>query len=365
MILGLNDGGSSTDASSISRQSIFETIQEIHPESPRTSHEVSDPDEERRRMASNSTSISDRKKPVLPGSKHGKLIKVELKEDGASITKSPRKSVAQEYLSTPRARQRSRSPKDLNKPLPPAPAGASHESDRESIFDKEAAGKIPEPPSPSTSLRRKTPPAPPFSRRRSQLVSNSKLSQTPTGRLSPNIEEDRSSLSGRDTPAAPSSSSKAPPPPPRRPNSTKSSSHEAPISPPVLPSGELDKPPSKSASAPLPPPARKLSIRHSNRPPSVISMDGVSKRSSIVPPPPPPPRQRASSRNSMEARTSGDYPHQSTDITRGESTASRPEEAKQSDVKPSLGANDILADLTALQREVDALRGQYEKESMD
>jgi hypothetical protein len=370
MTLGLNDGGNSTDTSSISRQSIFETIQEIHLESPRTSHEVSDPDDERRRVVSSTTSISDRKKPAPPGSRHGKLIKVELKGDGALSTKLSVNSAPQENLSTSQARRRSQSPKDLNKPLPPAPARASYELDRESIFDKEAAGKIPEPPSPLP--RRKTPPAPPLARRRSQLVSSSKLSQTPTGRLSPNIEEDRPSLSDRGTLTEPSAANKAPPPPPRRPNSTKNPSNQTPSPSPIPSSSELDKPPSKSTSAPLPPPARTLSLRHLNRPPSVISMDGASKRSSIAPPPPPPPRQRASSRNSIEApvlspgslRTSGDNVRRSLDSARDEPAASQPVEAKQSDGKPSQGANDILADLTALQREVDALRGQYEKRSV-
>ncbi|KFY07142.1 hypothetical protein V491_08554, partial [Pseudogymnoascus sp. VKM F-3775] len=42
--------GSSTEASSVSRHSIFENIQENLPESPRTSHEASDADDDRRRL---------------------------------------------------------------------------------------------------------------------------------------------------------------------------------------------------------------------------------------------------------------------------------------------------------------------------
>ena len=54
---GLGDGGSSTDASSVSRQSIFDAIQETHPaETPRTSHEISEPEDDRRVVGTDFTS---------------------------------------------------------------------------------------------------------------------------------------------------------------------------------------------------------------------------------------------------------------------------------------------------------------------
>lgn len=364
----LDDGGNSTKTSSISRQSTFETAQEVHLESPRTSDEVFDSDDDRRRVVSATTSVSDRKKPAPPDSRHGKLIKVELREDGTS-TRRPHMTVAPgKRSSSPVTWPRSRSPKDLNKPLPPAPALAGHESDRESIFDKEAAGKIPEPLSPSTSLLRKTLPSPPLSRR-SQVASNSKPSQSPTEKLPPNIEEDRASLASRDEPVGQSTTNRAPPPPPRRP-STKNSSPLA-FSAAPAPSSETDRPQSKFVSVPLPPPTRTVSVKHSNRPPSVVSMDGISKRTSTVPPPPPPPRQRASSQNSTKgpviapgsSPTSGDYLRQDADSARDGSVTPQPGETIERVNRSSPVANHILSDLTALQREVDELRGQYEKRS--
>jgi hypothetical protein len=367
--LALNDGGSSTDASSsASRQSIFEPIQEIHPESPRTSHEVSDPDDERRRLATDGLASSERRKPPPPSSRHGKLIKVELKDDAAPRVDTsllPGWKGPQQSSMNPLSAQSVWSPTDLNKPLPAAPTRASHESDRESIFDREAAGKTPEPASPSSTQTRKTPPAPPLTRRHSQLVSESKATRPTSVRLPTNAEEGSKSSSYEHILSQ--STAKAPPPPPtRRPASVRNISQADSI-PSSGTSQEQQRPRSKSGSVPTPPPARTASTRQSSRPPSVMSMDLTGKRGSTGPPPPPPPRQRASSRTSMEGpvlssassrRASSDYYRRSIDSTREESFA--PPANHEVLSEGNSGANDILADLTALQREVDALRGQYE-----
>jgi hypothetical protein len=368
--LALNDGSSSTDASSsASRQSIFEPIQEIHPESPRTSHEVSDPDDERRRFATDGLASSERRKPPPPSSRHGKLIKVELRDDTAPRVDTsllPIWKGTQQSSMSPLSTQSVRSPTDLNKPLPAAPPRASHESDRESIFDREAAGKTPEPASPPSTQTRKTPPAPPLTRRHSQLVSESKATRPASMRLPTNAEEESSSSSYEHILSQ--STAKAPPPPPtRRPASVRNLSRADSIPSSGTSPQEQQRPRSKSGSAPTPPPARMASTRQSSRPPSVMSMEMTSKRASTgPPPPPPPPRQRASSRTSMEGpvlssgssrRASSDYYRRSIDSTREESFASQADHGGLSE--GSSGANDILADLTALQREVDALRGQY------
>ena len=366
--VALNDGGSSTDASSsASRQSIFEPIQEIHPESPRTSHEVSDPDDERRRFATDGLVSSERRKPPPPSSRHGKLIKVELKDDAVPRVDTsllPGWKGPQQSSMSPLSTQSVRSSTDLNKPLPAAPTRASHESDRESIFDREAAGKTPEPAFPSSTQTRKAPPAPPLTRRHSQLVSESKATRPASVRLSTNAEEGSRSSSYEHILSQ--STAKAPPPPPtRRPASIRNLSQTDSLPSPGT-SQEQQRPRSKSGSAPTPPPARMASTRQSSRPPSVISMDLTGKRGS-APPPPPPPRQQASSRTSMEGpvlssgssrRASSDYYRRSIDSTREESFAPQANHGVLSE--GNSGANDILADLTALQREVDALRGQYE-----
>ncbi|KAI1660412.1 hypothetical protein F4813DRAFT_386612 [Daldinia decipiens] len=119
-------------------------------------------------------------------------------------------------------------------------------------------------------------------------------------------------------------------------------------------------------SPPPPPPTRQASTR---RPPSVRSIDLSSgpsiirrvskeKDGTVPPPPPPPPRQRGSSRASVENsamlaesmdNTSGD--------TQKEATISTPTTAEAA-IDTKQGA-EILADLDALQREVDALMGRY------
>ncbi len=368
--LALNDGSSSTDASSsVSRQSMFEPIQEIHPESPRTSHEVSDPDDERRRFATDGLASFERRKPAPPSSRHGKLIRVELRDDDApridtsllSSWKGPQLS-----LTSPLSAQSVRSQTDLNKPLPAAPTRASHESDRESVFDKEAAGKTPEPPSPSSTQTRKTPPAPPLTRRHSQLVSESKAARPASVRLATNTEEGQMNSASYVNVVSLSTAKAPPPPPTRRPASIRNSSQADSVPSAGISPQEQQRPRSKSGSAPTPPPARMASTRHSSRPPSVMSMDMTSKRVSTAPPPPPP-RQRASSRTSMEGpilssgssrRTSSDYFRRSTDSAREDNFVIPLDHGGLAE--ETSGANDILADLTALQREVDALRGQYE-----
>jgi len=57
-------------------------------------------------------------------------------------------------------------------------------------------------------------------------------------------------------------------------------------------------------------------------------------------------------------RASSDYFRRSMDSTREDNPAQQADYGGLAE--ESSGANDILADLTALQREVDALRGQYE-----
>lgn len=159
---------------------------------------------------------------------------------------------------------------------------------------------------------------------------------------------------GSTRPESIKSPSNAPaPPPPRRPHAAPkqplSAGHSPSISTSSVPQAISPSPsesvsqnaetPSKSSkvSAPPPPPTRNASSR---RPPSTHT-DGAGRRltaesrsrDSTMVPPPPPPRQRGSS------------PHEQ----RLSDALSSPDSGK--------GA-DILADLDALQREVDALRGK-------
>ena len=351
------DGGSSTDTSSLSRQSIFETIQEPHPESPRTSHEISEPDQERRDLIS----TSGRKRPPPPVSHHGKMIKVELRDDTLEGLPAPQ---VREQPPTPGSYTTSQylgSQTDLNKPLPPAPNRSSHDSERDSPFDKEAIGKIPEPPSPSSSIRRKLPPTPPLTRRHSQMKSDTKRSVS-GGRLSPKPEEEIPNISTVQVDSIPQTissmstvytaeqhsrlradsggSTRTPPPPPsRRPGSIRKSSNPLQMTSSPSTSTIALTSPSTVSLPPPPPPGRGSSYNNSRRPPSVHSMDisyspssnnnatpiNLHKRQSMPPPPPPPHRH---GRTSFEGnngstpsattsrRTSAEQPRRSVDSLR-------------------------------------------------
>ncbi|KAI9052323.1 hypothetical protein LZ554_003675 [Drepanopeziza brunnea f. sp. 'monogermtubi'] len=356
------NGGSSTDTTSICRQSVFEAVQEPFPESPHTPHEISEPDDDQRGLvAEMSHSSAGRKKPPPPCSRHGKLINMELENENTPIsTQSPPKSgsiTSQHYFSSSQHSQT-----DLNKPLPPAPNRASHDSERESIFDKESAGKTPEPPSPSPSLRYKTPPAPPLTRRHSQKMAESKLRRAGSTRLSPNLEEEPPKVpsSGSENRRKSSESARAPPPPPsRRSGSVRVSSKTGVNSP-------------STVSLPAPPPARRSSRSFAGgRPSSVYSLDlsSTNKRSSVVAPPPPPPRYHGTSPESQlsgdSQRRSGEY-HRSMEVTRPGSSSSSSllhENLHEEPVHISANASklDVLADLSKLQREIDALRTQSVK----
>ncbi|KAK0114007.1 hypothetical protein ONS95_014250 [Cadophora gregata] len=344
----VGDGGSSTDTSSISRQSIFEAVQEPLPESPRTSHEISEPEDDRRLISE--PSAAPRKKPPPPSSRHGKLIKVELRDEGTpnalQSPPTPGSITSQNYFSSS-----PRSQTDLNKPLPPAPPRASHESERESVFDKESAGKTPEPPSPSTSIRKKNPPAPPLSRRHSQMVSGLKLTRSNSARLSLKPEEELPRIPLQENRRPSIDSVRAPPPPPsRRLGAARGTSHTTLTS-------------QSTASLPAPPPARGSSRSLSGgKPPSVLSLDLTSpnppnKRASVMAPPPPPPRHGRSSMDAQSPgnsqRPSGEYSRRSNESARRGSNFSsgQPEKATEPANK-----HDILADLSKLQREIDALR---------
>lgn len=345
-----------------------------------------------------------KKPPPPPSSRHGKSIRLEL-----TGSQAPPDALV------------SMSASDINKPLPPAPVRKSLEDEPESPFDQEAAGKVPEVAmditSPSAPAGRKAVPAPPPRRghnrgeSRAFGANTSGLGQGPLKINDENISRS-SSLRSRNSHTRHESLAQAPPPPPRRSHhnsrqSTQispavvasvgaelSSSSQSPaalseaertatstpsyystsIEPPApralqLGSGQIGGP---KASAPPPPPARNTSVR---RPASLRSIESAGRRVSyeakphnpLAPPPPPTRRQRGSSRGSMD----GQYRRTSMDsVGRGEASPLTEEKTENDETcvkpeptSPQLAADagkgiNILADLDALQREVDALRGK-------
>ncbi|KAI0835990.1 hypothetical protein F5Y06DRAFT_288801 [Hypoxylon sp. FL0890] len=441
------DGASNTDASSVSRQSIFDAILQ---DTPRTSHEISEPEdpEERRSILPTSPlssvpSASARKKPPPPNSRHGKLIKIELganaqspatKDSPAPISINttslpaiapPRKSSS--HSVTPL--QSSPLPTDVNKPLPQTPYRPSVEEAVDSPFDREAIGKVPEPfadiqanprpPTPPVTTRNRSesngstqprkPAAPPPRRHgRSDSRAPSTHGIMPDDDTPPrsSIESNRSRTDSVRANANSTNNIKLPaPPPPRRPNHARQgSSYTSPsqgtfasIPTAAQNAGEGERSPTGTGltpvssggqveslaglatittskdglpklSPPPPPPARSASTR---RPPSVRSMDvgngpGTARKVSrekeggAAPPPPPPPRQRGSSRASVEtpAALAENARSSSGEVRKDPSAPAQSDTQSPNETKQ--GA-EILADLDALQREVDALMGRYGK----
>ncbi|KAK2609621.1 hypothetical protein N8I77_003115 [Diaporthe amygdali] len=428
------DGGSMTDASSVSRQSIFEANNHTQ-ESPRTSHEISEPegDEEKRSLISSPQpkQSGSRKKlpPPPPATRHGKSIKVGPVDQNRPQALERRPSGGLADSSS--GRRSSLSPTDINKPLP-APPSRSENDPKESIFDQEAAGKLPEvdidpeadvvpPPRPPTppnmshssstpvqnptsTLRKPAPPPRRGAHGRSESKSQAELPEEPATPSRSSMESVRSrSSSIRLSTAAPV------PPPPRRPAGHRSSPS---VSSPVatthspafpFPAGPLSptsdvtgftpvpshlatdasstttgsstsltpqQHPGVSKLSPPPPPQRNPSLRKggavsSNKPNSSSPLDASARKAGRegAVPPPPPPRKRGSSRGSMEG-SALDPKGNSTESLRkvsGDSTAGNvppvAEETEVADVNPSdEGIQAMLADLDALQREVEAAR---------
>ncbi|KAK0649465.1 hypothetical protein B0T16DRAFT_428218 [Cercophora newfieldiana] len=425
------DGASLTDTSSISRQSIFDaTYAPIH-DTPRTSHEISEPegDDDRHSLIGNNRPKAQspatlRKKPPPPSSRHGKLIKMELKgrdQEGSDASSSVSPRAAKGPASPPHhtVLQEPTTPLEVNKPLPPAPHRHPIEEESESVFDREAAGKVPEPAREFVEepLPVERPPTPPKSSQHTLTpTTNSSKKPPPPPRPSINVtappptqtthleELDTSARrSSQDSTRSRSSSLRvsihAPaPPPPRRPahNARPSSSEKSPSEVPEFspipagvtaavissnnqtPSPHTETPSSitePSASPPPlhhggvhpklfpppPPPARNASTR-SKRPPSVSSLDATSRRvGTPLPPPPPPPRQRGSSKGSVDGSGLAARKTSIDGVRISEEKLVEEPALVAVPVEKISAAPGILADLTALQREVDALRGKVEK----
>ncbi|KAH9905973.1 hypothetical protein F4778DRAFT_687333 [Xylariomycetidae sp. FL2044] len=327
----LHDGASNTDASSISRQSIFDAIQET----PRTSHEISEAEEaeERRRTLPTSPlstvhSASTRTKPAPPSSRHGKLIKIELGSDPTEPRRTPTQPTPTDTsLSVGGPLPNST---DVNKPLPPIRPSADEEAT--SPFDREAAGKVPEAFA-ELQANPRPPTPPPISRNRSESYGSNQSSRKPAappprrhGRSDSrtpsinttnpeeephrsSIESDRSRADSLRVNISSSSNLQAPaPPPPRRPNHARhGSSYSSPNQSnfgfiPALSPGasEGERSPLGVGSSPLSVggPAENVAGLAT----VTTTRDGLPK---LSPPPPPPARQvstrRPASVRSMEA----------------------------------------------------------------
>ncbi|KAF2630099.1 hypothetical protein BU25DRAFT_336012 [Macroventuria anomochaeta] len=312
------ESGSSTDASSTSRQSLLEPAHEASVESPRTSYEMARSDEDEVAGLTPERTRSKRKPPPAPAHRHGKLV-------------SPRQPqtvpfdsfAATEAAPSPVTRPRNTS--DTNKPLPPAPVVSPppHIDNPEKTRNNTSpmTEKLDESLSRSNSLQQKRAPPPvPLARRQSQLrhssteirsrssssltLSSQHSLEVPASGVIPTSGEVASN-------ATTTASLKSPPPPPP-------SRHGARLSDIGLSSAD-------SSSTELPQRSTSVRTTGSSKGPSSrrSTLEGefelpisraasiASKRNSHIassestgggmPPPPPPPRRRpGSGRSSLD-----------------------------------------------------------------
>jgi len=294
----VSDSGSSADTASISQHSIFETVQPTHDESPRTSDEL-DGNEVNAYRAGLGTIAERGEKPPPPKSRR-KPPREAWPEQGPTA----KFDSFINSLSMPGSRNVSSEPPSLKSPT----VDENYMSDRVT-----AAG--------ASDTQKKTPPAPPLARRKSQQAPKKPvLTRSSSSRYSVFSETD-----GPPSPPSTNATSKAPPPPPaRRSNSTN------------------DRRPSVDViSIPEEPDVAHLD----GRPVLPQTPSYLRRMSPSLPPPMPPPRRgRGSSRSSIES-------------TRPSMASLGIAETGASSVSTHRGdPRDILADLAALQREVDAAR---------
>ena len=356
---GIGDSSSNTDTSSVSRQSIFEPLSNPLQESPRTSYESSPAEEERQQLAGSPPLSLGKTKPAVPRPRHGKLVKPNTPQTVSF--EDPTLSFSDSVILPAAPTQKlPGTPNEGSKPLPAPPVAmqTSVAADPNPEIPKRhpysASSELQGSPNP----QKRNPPAPPLSRRHS-------LRPKPfvTSERSTPISEEGSSDSFPISQSPPNTASKVPPPPPPRragqvraesPSSISTTASAVAIQP----QSRDDDPSTKSARLQPPTPP--------NRSPSLSAVKRQSTQPFTGSPsmaPPPPPRRRGSSASSYSynpSRLSGNYSAIATERMRSDSNASSISQLPMS--SPTQGSpegRDVLADLSALQREVDELRGKF------
>ncbi|KAF1977108.1 hypothetical protein BU23DRAFT_551042 [Bimuria novae-zelandiae CBS 107.79] len=311
------ESSSSTDTSSVSRQSIFDAVQEAHPESPRTSYDMAASDDEHASLMGGEAPKKQKKKPPpAPRHRHGKLVR-----ERAPQTVSFEDFSAAE--TTPQLKSSSTNT-DLNKPLPPTPPTAitspvhtiTHHSSHATtsisdVRDSETTSIAEVTP---TSTQKKVPPPVPLARRQSQLRTS-----TTGNRSRSNSSLTISSQLSNELPPInhgqePTSTQKPPPPPPpsRRhgnalstintssanSSSTELSNSNRPVVSSLIPASSSRRTTLESlSSSPVSGVTRTSSMRSARNTSRAVSNESTQAN---MPPPPPPPRRRQSGRSSLD-----------------------------------------------------------------
>lgn len=361
--LQIGDSNSNTDASSASRQSIFEPQPEVQPESPRTSMDVSQSSEEHRGLVQPSPAPTmAQSPPFVPPSRHGKLVKSNMPQTLSfeSLSSSPpeRNATVPSAVETPSPASLGNTT-HLNKPLPPPPKSESPTS-LEAMPVVSATGAegietaLPLSQNSGQATAKRSPPAVPTARRHGQGRSRS---STNDSNRSTSLSED---LSQHTHPSSSSSSitaSKPPPiPPPRRAGVAPGLENTGPVSNVESSFSSTESPQFKPR--PPAPPSRTPSTTSIRRTSRMSTASGSSEAAAA--PAPPAPRRRGSSQGQVSftpSRLSGEYRFPSNERPRAGSGASSTHEAPVSETHA--GGKDLVGDLTALQKEVDELRGKF------
>ncbi|KAG8529342.1 uncharacterized protein KY384_005978 [Bacidia gigantensis] len=341
------DTSSNTDTSSISRVSLFDATLKQQSESPRTSQEISPSDDESHISAAASPMKAAGAKPSAPRHRHGKLVKASAPEtvpfeDSAfsptDIDLSSAYSQDQLMLDTSRSRHNA---------LGSVVVSAESDTTSQGPSQKEAGQAQRDPLS-----HKKSPPAPPPSRRHGQPRPSSFVPEA--ARSLPITEESRSEAE-EESQSPVSNLGKPRPPPPRRARSVRhDSSSSIPTTGSFTPLSDQSTP----TRAPLQtPPTRSPSIAATQKP----AHPSPQSSSPSMPPPPPPRRRGSSLSNYTPSRLSGDYRNLLSQRPRGDSGSSSISQLQMPPPESTSDKKDVLADLSALQREVDELRGKINR----
>ena len=301
----VSDSASSTDTASISQRSLFDAVPAAVEETPRSSYEQEQSDFGSRRQAPAETvpGTDVRRRPPPPKPRHGRPISEHPDAVSGTSIQTQMPSEAGSSTTTPQV-----------------PAEASQPDDG-----------------------RRKPPPPPLSRRRS----NRSATERPD--VAPRVPSQQSLASESDDALSPqlgpSTPKMAPPPPPLRRTNTASSRKA---------SSDLPSTAEEDESGTATPEAQPMS---SQRP---SGSKRVSQPSLVPPPLPPPRKNRASSKSSIDGQRPSLSGLGLTGSARSSGEYRRPSNVSEGGSAPGLpnATSDILADLAALQREVDAARAQ-------
>ncbi|KAL8780459.1 MAG: hypothetical protein Q9194_000889 [Teloschistes cf. exilis] len=363
-IQGLQKGDSSSNTytSSISRPSIFDPQYVVNQDSPRTSMDNEISDEERHALVQPSISHVGRSRPSVPQSRHGKLVKQHTPQSVSfeSLPSSPPGldlvSASTAKLSFPATPSGGMS---LNKPLPPPPRSESptplaSSYGTNSPLTKSRESKVTMRPPPNQVAVKRSPPAVPTARRHGQGRSRS---STNDSSRSASLSEELSQQTYPSPATSLSTTASRPPPlpPPRKAGAVPAQEVSSPTSS-IGPGADFSDP-TPAKSRPPPPPSRTASTSSLKRM-SQIRINSGSPGAA----PPPPPRRRGSSLSQSSLAPSSTFGEdriissEPQDSSPGPSSIQHPSRAET-----STDEKDLVADLAALQKEVDELRGQFDR----